>query len=125
MDTCVFCIMCGDKNHKGSCVNFEVYYRKYSDPNQCKWYIFGKYFGYPECCIKNFIKNFNKLKTGKMRKYKSNYFIQCDKHLEIVDDKNVIINLNKRRKCLTSFPDDKTVSREVSILETLLITYYD
>jgi len=74
----------------------------------------GEYYGYPKCCIDNFMAN---ILTGKMRKpeYKDNIkaangtgFIPCNKHSEQILKRDINLeDIIHNRSCELPFPNDK------------------
>ena len=72
----------------------------------------GTYFGYPKCCIKEFLIDLeigilfvNKRNRMKRIKAGKNGFIPCKKHARLINKKEITIdNLIKNRICPTPFP---------------------
>ena len=67
----------------------------------------GKYYGYPQCCIDQFVKETEKgIMSGKLRNIPSNYtgFIPCDNHIEqIIRGVVKIEDLIQNRECNNKF----------------------
>jgi len=70
----------------------------------------GIYFGYPQCCIDQFITNFEKrVRVGKANKKAANGhgFIPCDAHaLQIINKQIKLEDLIHDRVCEMVFPND-------------------
>jgi hypothetical protein len=69
----------------------------------------GKHFGYPECCINQFIETYGAMEASEERKIASSFtgFIPCDIHAkEILDGKTTLSNLITNRQEKTPFPND-------------------
>jgi len=70
----------------------------------------GRYFGYPQCCIDQFIRNFEKrVRVGAVNKKaaKGHGFIPCDAHsLQIINKQIKLGDLIHERVCETAFPND-------------------
>jgi hypothetical protein len=68
----------------------------------------GIYFGYPECCINNFIDDRKKGIDTKSRNFAGNYtgFVPCKNHLDMIrNGKLKIEDLIQSRICKKPFPD--------------------
>lgn len=71
-----------------------------------KWEEKGKYYGYPDCCIKSFCKGHSYSKKQIMV-HNSSGFIPCKKHAQqILDGKITLSDLIQNRICKTPFPND-------------------
>ena len=70
----------------------------------------GRYFGYPQCCIDQFITNFEKrVRIGAANKNAANGhgFIPCNVHsLQIINKQIKIEDLIHNRVCEKAFPND-------------------
>ena len=83
-----------------------------------KFYQKGKFYGYPTCCIDNFMTNLMPVSRERNIKYKQNIkvsnhtgFIPCNEHTQqILDKKIVLADLIGSRICYTPFPNDTGAS---------------
>lgn len=95
----------------------------------------GEYYGYPKCCIKEFIKDLdkglnlvnrkNRIKAGK------NGFIPCRRHAALINNNKIkISSLITNRLCTTSF-DNKDIRIEnksnnhKNIIKNIIDNKYD
>ena len=136
MDSCIFCTMTtryGSRRHNGTCRKFKHYISRLRNEGDCKWTILGDYFGYPQCCIRSFVKRGRERTVGSSRRsYVSNKyvgFIQCKRHRKIRNKVNVLANAKKRRRCLRAIDDSNirlypNLHGESKILDDLLEKYY-
>ena len=78
----------------------------------------GKFYGYPTCCIDNFMKNLMPVSRERNIKYKQNItvsnntgFIPCNEHTKQILEKNIVLaDLIGSRICFTPFPNDSGAS---------------
>lgn len=72
------------------------------------WFFTGKYFGYPECCIQDFLKRTRKitlLTPDQERVHNGHGFVPCPQcAAKVKDSAELIVD----RKCTTPFPDSGT-----------------
>jgi hypothetical protein len=70
-----------------------------------KWAEMGLYFGYPDCCIKDFCERGYKT-TKEQQAVHNNYgFVPCPKcSQKILNGKETLESLIKNRICKTPFP---------------------
>lgn len=68
----------------------------------------GLYFGYPQCCIQQFIDRFPNCSTGLEAEVHQHFgFIPCDKHAQdIREGISTLDSLIDERQCETPFPRD-------------------
>jgi hypothetical protein len=78
---------------------------KYSE----HWQERGRYYGYPECCIENFVNKviFRKLSKEQEQVHKNHGFIPCPECAKkVVEGITTLEGLIKDRICKTPFPID-------------------
>jgi hypothetical protein len=69
------------------------------------WYILGKFYGYPECCIQNFIIVQPEQRTENQKLAMKHGFVPCHNCADDIVKKNIKIdNLIVKRKASTPFP---------------------
>lgn len=70
----------------------------------------GKHFGYPDCCINQFIETTGALGSSQERVVAADGtgFLPCDKHAkQILDGKIKLEDLIKHRQAKSPFPNDR------------------
>lgn len=75
------------------------------------WVEYGRYYGYPECCIEAFCKKgFNELSPNQERVHKFKGFIPCESHsIQIINGEITLKDLIKNRVCPFPFPKEGDV----------------
>lgn len=92
--------------------------------NLSSWYVWGKYYGYPSCCIYSMVSFYNRrpedaygdyvLRTeGKRRKFFGTGFIPCSKCNKL-STRHLQIKINKQRICPKPFPNELSFKDEFS-----------
>lgn len=72
----------------------------------------GIYFGYPACCIFNFLKRYDAIHTGKdittieQSRVSGSGFVPCQEHAQQILKKQITIHelISQNRKCKKPFP---------------------
>lgn len=78
------------------------------DPSKLKWVANGIYYGYPQCCIVNFCKNWGKLTDAQKSVHKNSGFIPCPKCSRmILSGKKPLKSLLKNRISNHDFPNER------------------
>lgn len=82
------------------------------------WEITGYYFGYPSCCIENFVTEdilvrVNELKSRKFRKLKGTGYRPCTQCNEIYTEEELVVRINSKRRLARPF--DNTMSKKDSL----------
>ena len=91
---------------------------------QWHWYYWGKYLGYPQCCIDFFVQNagkdwwMNKI-YPKGFKFKGSGYIPC-KSCNKLPEEQIIKRINYRRKASVPFPQDIDFETEEAKMEEML-----
>lgn len=74
------------------------------------FYVFGKFFGFPECCIKSF---YSMEHVGDCRKLAGTGYIPCLKCNEKTEAELIAV-ISKNRVCKTPFPfEDRKAVEEL------------
>lgn len=71
-----------------------------------QYFILGEYFGYPKCCISEFVREVNTIffDNGRLnRKLSGTGFIPCKKCNETKMEADLIQEINRNRHCPTEF----------------------
>lgn len=70
----------------------------------------GTYFGYPPCCVQEFVTNFNREEIGTEKQIASNGtgFIPCSKHTLLILSGEITVEslISPDRVCTAPFPDE-------------------
>jgi hypothetical protein len=84
------------------------------------WELTGKFYGYPQCCIDEFVNHFGPffLRPEEVQKTAQDGFLPCRNHAkEILSGKVKIEDIIKDRICSKPFPidgmDDSGVEKEL------------
>lgn len=91
---------------------------------QWYWYYWGKYLGYPNCCIDFFVQNagkdwwMNKI-YPKGFKFKGSGYIPC-KSCNKLPEEQIIKRINYRRKASVPFPQEIDFEIEEAKMEEML-----
>jgi hypothetical protein len=67
------------------------------------WSIIGKYYGFPKCCVDEFISGAS---MGQTRKFDGTGYIPCEYCNENVEKDELISYINENRLHPTCFPED-------------------
>ena len=78
-----------------------------------KWEAYGIYFGYPRCCVDNFLRNVmipfwyeNKNLYPSGRLLDGTGFVPCPKCNKEHTEKSLVALINSKRYCEDPFPED-------------------
>lgn len=63
---------------------------------------FGKFYGYPDCCIEEFVILFGKRDSSDKRKFHGTGYIPCS-NCNKKSEAQLLANINAARKCLVPF----------------------
>lgn len=69
------------------------------------WVINGIYYGFPQCCINEFVYNCLKNIQIKKRKFHGTGYVPCSK-CNKKSKKEILKHITAHRKCNTAFPKD-------------------
>jgi hypothetical protein len=94
--------------------------------NRAFYRVWGKYFGYPECCIQEMVsfcnRNPNKFygqfisQTEDGRKFRGTGFIPCKK-CNKKSLKELESTINRNRICLKKFPEEENIKVSLNFIE--------
>lgn len=68
-----------------------------------RWSIMGKYYGFPQCCVNEFVSGAS---MGQTRKFEGTGYIPCEHCNENVEKDKLITYINENRLHPTCFPED-------------------
>ena len=82
----------------------------------------GWYFGYPLCCIENFVQDVTEGRIPAQRNPPIEYkggFIPCDTHAQLIYEGKMtieeLVGTHLERRCPTPFPDDSGMYEDMAI----------
>lgn len=83
----------------------------------------GRYFGYPECCIADFVRHILKYREGKAdgrekRKLHGTGYVPCAK-CNRKSERTLIATIRKNRICKYVFPAEPSISKVMKDLKTV------
>lgn len=71
-----------------------------------QWFEYGRYYGYPTCCIKHFCRHLGSLTWHQSRVHNGYGFIPCPYHAKKIYHGEITIeSLITNRVCETEFPN--------------------
>lgn len=86
--------------------------------NKTHFHTWGDYYGYPQCCIDEFVEDLKAGKSPGERNLDGNYsgFIPCRAHTTQVLNKDIKLgDLIRNRTCDTEFPNDGDAAKDSPI----------